>query len=103
MGASGSQLRRQSRRPSLPFLSLLRQRIRVSARRPPKTGWTVGGGIESVVPNTQVTWKIEYLYLDLGSAGVNFNGLVFGLPISNVTSVRFTDNIIRVGLNWHLN
>jgi outer membrane immunogenic protein len=32
-----------------------------------KAGWTVGGGVEGAAPNTHVTWKIEYLYMDLGT------------------------------------
>jgi opacity protein-like surface antigen len=38
-----------------------------------KTGWTVGGGIEGAVPSTHVTWKVEYLYMDLGTRNYTFN------------------------------
>lgn len=63
------------------------------------TGWTVGGGIEGAVPNSAVTWKIEYLYVDLGS--LSGSGLdAFGNPYAY--SAKFTDNIFRVGLNWKL-
>lgn len=35
-------------------------------------GWTIGGGVEhALLPN--VTVKLEYNYLDLGSDGVAFN------------------------------
>jgi outer membrane immunogenic protein len=62
-----------------------------------KTGWTVGGGIEGVVPNTHVTWKAEYLYMDLGTENYTFNSS--GLGTISV-STHFTDNIVRVGLNY---
>jgi outer membrane immunogenic protein len=65
-----------------------------------RTGWTAGGGIEGAVPDTHVTWKIEYLYVDLGTA--NYNVLPFQsfgfFPA--VISAHFTDNIVRVGLNY---
>lgn len=64
-----------------------------------KTGWTVGGGIEGAVPSTHVTWKAEYLYMDLGTRNYTFNDPVF----QTVTiSSHFTDNIFRVGLNYQL-
>jgi len=64
------------------------------------TGWTVGGGVEGVVANTPtVTWKAEYLYVDLGSiSGSGFDTLPPGHPYS--FNAHFTDNIFRVGLNW---
>jgi outer membrane immunogenic protein len=61
-----------------------------------KTGWTVGGGIEGAVPSTHVTWKAEYLYMDLGTRNFTFNDPFF----QTVTiSSHFTDHIFRVGLN----
>jgi len=62
-----------------------------------KTGWTVGGGIEGVVSNTHVTWKVEYLYMDLGTANYTFNSSGLG---TITLSTHFTDNIVRVGLNY---
>jgi outer membrane immunogenic protein len=61
------------------------------------TGWTVGAGIEAKVPSApNVTWKIEYLYLNLGSlGGSGFDS--FGNPYSY--NATFTDNILRIGLN----
>jgi outer membrane immunogenic protein len=72
-----------------------------------KTGWTAGGGIAGIVPNNaHLTWKIEYLHVDLGSINFSFappslSGLVF--PAGGVASVtsRFTDNIVRVGADYH--
>jgi outer membrane immunogenic protein len=66
------------------------------------TGWTVGGGVEGVVQNLpHVTWKVEYLYLDLGSiSGSGFDTLPpGGHPYT--FNAHFTDNIFRVGLSWH--
>jgi outer membrane immunogenic protein len=58
-----------------------------------RAGWTVGGGIETVLaPNW--TLKVEYLYMDLGSARL-FN-IVPGIP----ETVTFTDNILRIGINY---
>jgi outer membrane immunogenic protein len=60
-------------------------------------GWTAGAGIEGALASSW-TWKIEYLYLDLGS--LNFSGLG---PFSYETvtaHARFNDNIVRAGLNF---
>jgi outer membrane immunogenic protein len=61
-----------------------------------KTGWTLGGGVEGALAGNW-TWKAEYLYLYLGSesgsVADNFGG------IAN-WSAKFTDNIVRVGLNY---
>ena len=62
-----------------------------------RVGWTGGGGIEGAVPNTHVTWKVEYLYMDLGTANYTFNNPLFGTIL---VSSHFTDNIVRVGLNY---
>jgi outer membrane immunogenic protein len=58
-----------------------------------RAGWTVGGGIETLfAPNW--SFKVEYLYVDLGSQ-VMFN-IVPGVP----ESVSVRTNIIRVGINY---
>jgi outer membrane immunogenic protein len=58
-----------------------------------RAGWTVGAGVETAIaPNW--TAKLEYLYVDLGSAPV-FN-VVPGVP----ESVSFTANIVRAGINY---
>jgi outer membrane immunogenic protein len=63
-------------------------------------GWTVGGGIEGVVPNTSAwTWKVEYLYVDLGKA--SWSGATPDPTFPTYTwSAKVTDNIVRVGLNY---
>ena len=63
-------------------------------------GWTAGAGIRGVVPNAPAwVWKIEYLYVDLGSLNGNGVDPIFG----GVTSwnAHFTDNILRFGLDFH--
>jgi outer membrane immunogenic protein len=60
------------------------------------TGWTVGGGIEGVAWDPRWTWKVEYLYLDLGTIDPAVSS---GLT-THITS-KFTDNVVRGGLNFH--
>jgi outer membrane immunogenic protein len=61
-----------------------------------KTGWTLGGGVEGALAGNW-TWKAEYLYLYLGSesgtVADNFGGIASW-------NAKFTDNIVRVGLNY---
>lgn len=73
------------------------------------TGFTVGGGMEarlSPVLPANWTWKLEYLYLDLGSlnATTAFGGnfVFFSLPLSGTIALHthFTDNIVRIGINY---
>lgn len=62
-------------------------------------GWTVGGGIEAAIsPNWSA--KVEYLHADLGNH-VIFNDLVFGANLAE--NVRYTTEILRVGLNYKFN
>ena len=65
-------------------------------------GWTVGAGIEGMIaPNW--TARLEYLYVDLGTANGSFattiGALGGGSVIENFSS-RITDNILRVGINY---
>jgi outer membrane immunogenic protein len=62
-----------------------------------KAGWTVGGGVEGVISGNW-TAKLEYLYMDFGTVNNTVTGL--GVPLVN-TSSHITDNILRVGLNYH--
>jgi len=61
-------------------------------------GWTIGGGIEG---NLGGNWtaKAEYLYMDLGSFDTTVTVPV-ALIGANIGS-RVTDNIFRVGINYH--
>jgi outer membrane immunogenic protein len=62
-----------------------------------KVGWVAGVGAENRIGVGRWTWKIEYLHVDLGSVG----GGSFGtLPVVNINSVKFTDEIVRFGLNY---
>lgn len=67
-----------------------------------KVGWTLGAGIEGALFDTRNwTWKVEYLYVDLGS----LSGSGVAVPIVNGSyfwNARFTDNIVRVGLNYRI-
>ena len=59
-------------------------------------GWTVGGGIEFPLPN-RWTWRIEYLYVDLGTLDLSAR-MPSGALVRSRT--EFTDNIVRLGLNY---
>lgn len=73
-------------------------------------GYTVGGGVEGkLFPwlPANWSWKLEYIYLDLGS--LNYSApvggiltLVFPLPVSGTIAMHthFNENIVRVGLNY---
>jgi outer membrane immunogenic protein len=77
-------------------------------------GYAVGGGIEGKCSYwAGWTWKLEYLYVDLGSLDTvaSFPGAfvpIPGVPFlaaspftgAITTHTRFTDNIVRVGLNY---
>jgi outer membrane immunogenic protein len=72
-------------------------------------GFSVGGGVEGsywLPPNWM--WKLEYLYLDLGSLDTA-NSFALAPPTTFAstaltgaftTHTHFTDNIFRVGLNY---
>jgi outer membrane immunogenic protein len=62
-----------------------------------RTGWTAGGGIEfAFMP--QWTAKIEYLYADFGN--LSFTNIAAN-GSSYTHSNHLTENIVRVGVNWH--
>ncbi|WP_280711344.1 outer membrane beta-barrel protein [Bradyrhizobium sp. BR13661] len=64
-------------------------------------GWTAGAGLEGMLPNCKGwTWKLEYLYVDLGSQSGTGTDAVFATVYS--WNAKFTDNIVRVGVNYHL-
>jgi outer membrane immunogenic protein len=63
-----------------------------------KVGWTLGVGIESPLGNSRNwTWKVEYLYVDLGTVNYAFTNPNLGAV---TFSTDVTDNIVRVGLNY---
>jgi outer membrane immunogenic protein len=68
------------------------------------TGWTIGSGTEGKLLIPGWTYKIEYLYVDLGSLDDNDPpppttiSVLGGGQIH--THTHFTDNILRAGLNY---
>jgi outer membrane immunogenic protein len=81
-----------------------------------RAGWTVGAGVEAMLGNNWSV-KFEYLYMDLGHVGgssannttVATVGPIQGITTTTTTSLaylfntKFTDSIVRVGLNYHFN
>jgi len=70
-----------------------------------RSGWTAGGGVEGALWGTGWTWKFEYLHLDFDRANYVFTTVATGTVSPSVVtrSVRFTDDIVRVGLNYRFN
>jgi outer membrane immunogenic protein len=77
-----------------------------------RVGYTVGAGGEWMF-SSNWSAKLEYLYYDLGSATYATGGLandvgptsLRGIDVAAVATsskVRFNDNIVRVGVNYHL-
>jgi outer membrane immunogenic protein len=77
-------------------------------------GWTAGAGLEGALWGNW-TWKAEYLRLDLGSVDEQHAAasptptgpIACGVCTTSIASLgqpnthtRFTDNIVRVGLNY---
>ena len=64
-----------------------------AGERDTKAGWTLGGGLEAAIAGPW-TAKIEYMYVDLGSANC---------PAGNCavsTDVNLHTNLVRGGLNY---
>ena len=78
----------------LSAISRLR-RVCCPSAAPTQVGWTAGGGVEfAFTPN--LTGKVEYLYVDLGSQSC---------PAANccrrtATTVSLTENVVRAGINY---
>jgi len=80
-----------------------------------RAGWTIGAGVEAAIDN-HWSVKLEYLYMDLGNIGGNTtsatavtNALNTPTPgfntvttttLTSVFNTRFTDNILRAGINY---
>jgi outer membrane immunogenic protein len=80
-----------------------------------RAGWTVGAGTEVAIDRNWSV-KLEYLYMDLGNVGGGSSSATTvtnapntpGLAFNTVTTTtlastfhsRFTDNIVRVGVNY---
>ena len=64
-----------------------------------RVGWTAGVGGEYAFANSWSV-KLEYLYVDLGTTGVQMTDP--GRPNTFIDyGFRHRDNIVRVGLNYH--
>lgn len=64
----------------------------VTSQTATHTGWTVGGGLEAKATDN-ITFKAEYLYVDLGTQAYN------GLPGGNQdVTQRFS--VVRAGVNY---
>jgi len=81
-----------------------------------RAGWVVGAGGEyRFAPNW--SFKLEYLYMDLGAVGTNFSGSAVSPPLiftvgdfrfvgvttttnTAAFNTRFTDHILRAGVNY---
>jgi outer membrane immunogenic protein len=59
-----------------------------------KTGWTAGAGLEFMLTGN-LSAKLEYLYVDLGSVDCGTACIVAG-----TTNVNFSANIFRAGINF---
>jgi len=68
-----------------------------------KSGWTVGGGVETSLWNSGWSAKLEYLYADFGTITHSFatpaTFTIFG-PSVTTSSFDLRDHIIRVGINY---
>jgi outer membrane immunogenic protein len=65
-----------------------------------RVGWTAGAGVQYAI-NSAWSVKAEYLYVDLGSASFADSLAAGGFPLATFThSVRLTENIGRVGVNY---
>ena len=68
-----------------------------------QVGYTVGGGVEAK-PRDNLTVKLEYLYVDLGTADIFSDAIDFGLlGVSSSASAGVDFHTVRVGVNWHFN
>ena len=66
-------------------------------------GWTIGSGLEARIAGTNLTAKVEYLFLDLGSFHNSVaQSAATGIPIGSNISSHIFDNIVRIGLNYKL-
>lgn len=69
-----------------------------------RAGWTGGGGVEGRIAGNW-TAKLEYLYMDLGTVSAGSIATTILVPVRTNAGVsyssHFTDNIVRVGVNYH--
>ena len=63
-----------------------------------KVGYAGGAGMETRFGNSNWSWKVEYIYINLGTISGSGSDPDFVSPY--FWSARITDNIFRVGVNW---
>jgi outer membrane immunogenic protein len=65
------------------------------------TGWTAGGGVEWM-PFPNWSLKVEYLFVQFPTTSDAFNTV---LPAGTFVgaNTRLSEQIIRMGINWHFN
>jgi outer membrane immunogenic protein len=65
-----------------------------------RVGWAAGAGVEAALM-ANWTWRVEYLYLDLGTASFSQAAPSPPFIVGTVNqSLRLRDNIVRVGANY---
>ena len=64
-----------------------------------KTGWTAGGGFEAHLGGNW-TGKVEYLYLDFGTATSTTTNLLNSTPLVVSMQSRVIDHVARAGVNY---
>lgn len=64
-----------------------------------RAGWTVGAGVEGKITQNWSA-KLEYLYMDLGSFSSGPFTLLPGSTIGANVNSKFTDHILRAGINY---
>jgi outer membrane immunogenic protein len=66
-----------------------------------KSGWVVGAGVETTITGN-FSWKLEYLFLDLGSVTTSPITLLFGPfgPFTGAVGSTIRDHVVRVGVNY---
>lgn len=86
-----------------------------------RAGYAVGGGIETALTD-RWSFKVEYLFMGFGTVNLGVTGAANTATVTNcgfcappriveqvttqtvsTVSTRIDDNVIRVGLNYHLN
>ncbi len=70
-----------------------------------RVGWTVGGGAEARLGQSNWTMKLEYLYMDLGDVSGSVSscqGLAClnAVNVTNTATTHVTDQLVRLGLNY---
>ena len=60
-----------------------------------RNGWAAGAGVEMAF-HRNWSWKAEYLHVDLGDWDI-VTASALG---TSVQTVNFTDNIVRLGVNY---